>query len=547
MNQPRASYLICTNPRSGSWLLAEGLRGTGVAGRPEEYFNPSLRSSYLRDWELPNDAEPAEVLDRIIAAGTTENGIFGAKVHRLHYAMLIDLLHNATGDRDADEVALLTDVFPALTLIHHDRLDRVGQALSWHRALATDNWWHVRGRRDVRAVDRLDLDVDHVAALECRLRSDDAAWAELFARAALPVVNSTYEELVDNHVQTVRRLVVAVGGPPDVDVAPPTLDRQSDRTTERWRTRYLRAVGSRRRPGRAGASVVVVSHNEGENLLRTVAVLHRTAPDGTEIVIVDDCSTDGSIPAAVAAFPDVRLVSACERLGVAGARNAGAAATTGDVVVFSDAHVEPSPGWLPLLLDALQDPEVGEVAPTITDIHHPAVRGFGFTWPDLGMSVRWLRDRPDTVSDVPFICGCFLALRRETFDELGGFDDGLIRWGSEDAELSLRVWRRGLRCVVVPDAAVAHLFRPTFGYAVEWEHTLHNMLRVAAVHFPPDLLAATLDRLHGQPAFADATARLDLADIHELRAEEERHQRLDARAFLDRFAIPVPAAQAATA
>ncbi|MFK5243164.1 hypothetical protein ACI3PF_20880, partial [Lactococcus lactis] len=86
-----------------------------------------------------------------------------AKVHRLHYAPLIDLLRDASGDRDADEVALLTAVFPALTLVHHDRLDRVGQALSWHRALATDNWWHVRGRRDVRASDRLELDVDHVA------------------------------------------------------------------------------------------------------------------------------------------------------------------------------------------------------------------------------------------------------------------------------------------------------------------------------------------------------------------------------------------------
>lgn len=547
MNQPRASYLVCTNPRSGSWLLAEGLRSTGVAGRPEEYFNPSLRAAYLQDLGLPPDADAAEVLARMIAAGTTENGIFGAKVHRLHYAPLIDLLRDASGDRDADEVALLTAVFPALTLVHHDRLDRVGQALSWHRALATDNWWHVRGRRDVRASDRLELDVDHVAALEQRLRADDAAWSELFRRAGLPVVRSTYEELVDDHEGTVRRLVAAVGGPADADVTPPDLDRQSDRTTERWRARYLRAVGTRRRPSRAGASVVVVSHNEGENLPRTVAALRRTTPSDTEIVIVDDCSTDGSVDATAAAFPGVTVVTASERLGVAGARNAGAAATTGDVVVFSDAHVEPAPGWLPLLLDALQDPAVGEVAPTISDLHQPAVRGYGFTWPDLGMSVRWLRERPAAATDVPFICGCFLALRRATFDELGGFDDGLVRWGSEDAELSLRVWRRGLRCVVVPDAVVAHLFRPTFGYAVEWEHTLHNMLRVAAVHFPPELIAATLDRFRGHAAFAAATARLDLADIHERRAEQERHERLDGRALLDRFGIPVDATLEATA
>jgi hypothetical protein len=103
------------------------------------------------------------------------------------------------------------------------------------------------------------------------------------------------------------------------------------------------------------------------------------------------------------------------------------------------------------------------------------------------------------------------------------------------------VWRSGLRCVVVPDAVVAHLFRPTFGYAVEWEHTLHNMLRVAAVHFPPDVLAATLERFRGHAAFPAAVARLDLADVQERRRDHDRGDRRGGRDFLDRFAIPVTA------
>lgn len=541
MGSPRASYLICTNPRSGSWLLAEGLRATGVAGRPEEYFNPTLTPLYRRDLHLPDDAPAEQLLARVLEAGTTDNGVFGAKVHRLQYAALLALLRDATGDRDADEVSLLTSVFPSLTLVHHDRRDRVGQALSWHRALATDNWWHVRGVRDVRPDDGVTLDVDQVAALERRLRADDAAWQELFGRSALPVVGSTYEDLAGDHAGTIRRVVAAVGGPPDAPVPAPALVQQSDAATERWRARYLRAVRSRRRRLRPGASVVVVSHDEGENLPRTISALRRTTPRHTEIVVVDDCSTDCSIEAAAAIDPGLTLVRATERLGVAGARNAGAEAATGDVVVFSDAHVEPSPDWLPGLLDALQDPSVGEVAPTVCDLHDRSIRGYGFTWPDLGMSVRWLRDQPARPADVPFVCGCFLAMRRETFDAVGGFDDGLVRWGSEDAELSLRVWRRGLRCVVVPASVVAHLFRPTFGYAVEWEHTLHNMLRVAAVHFPPDVLAATLDRWRDHPAFGAAVARLDLADVHERRGQHDRDGALDARGLLDRFGIPVAA------
>jgi len=533
----RASYLICTNPRSGSWLLAEGMRATGVAGRPEEYFNPFLRPLYLRDLGLRDDAPAHTVLQRMLDAGTTENGIFGAKLHRLQYAGMLELLRDATGDRDADELSLLTRVFPGLTLVHHDRLDRTGQALSWHRALATDNWWHVRGLRDVRAEDDLALDVDRASALERRLRADDAAWTELFNRSGLPTIRSTYEDLVRDYEGTVRRLVEAVGGPPNAVVPRPKLIRQSDRTTERWRAQYQRAI--RRRTPCAGASIVVVSHNERENLPQTVAALRRTTPKGTEVVIVDDCSTDGSVEATVDAYPDVTVVHAESRLGVARARNAGAEATTSDVVVFSDAHVDPAEGWLPPLLDALEDPGVGEVAPTVCDMHDRAIRGFGFTWPDLSMRVQWLREQPAGPTDVPFICGCFLAMRRATFDELGGFDDGLLRWGSEDAELSLRVWRRGRRCTVVPEAVVAHLFRPAFGYAVEWEHTLHNMLRVAAVHFPPDVLKATLHRFGEHPALPAAVAGLDLCEVQQRRDDETRQAHRDCRSVLTQFAIPV--------
>ena len=60
----------------------------------------------------------------------------------------------------------------------------------------------------------------------------------------------------------------------------------------------------------------------------------------------------------------------------------------------------------------------------------------------------------------------FLAIRRRDFHTLGGFDEGLLTWGSEDAELSLRIWRSGLRCLAVPRAEVSHLFRAGFSYPV---------------------------------------------------------------------------------
>jgi GT2 family glycosyltransferase len=285
------------------------------------------------------------------------------------------------------------------------------------------------------------------------------------------------------------------------------------------------------------ASVVIVSHNEGFNLPATVTRIAETTPRGTEVIVVDDHSSDGSTSGLERLAPYVTVLRPRTRLGVAGARNFGALQASGSVLVFSDAHVHPLPGWLPALRRALEDPSVGEVAPAVYDLHRSGVAGYGFTWRDASMSVHWFWSRPDAPTDVPFACGCFLALRSADFHSLGGFDDGLITWGSEDAELSLRIWRSGLRCLVVPDAEICHLFRANFEYAVDQTTVVHNILRVAAVHFGKPALRRVIEYWARDPSFAAAYARLDLADIGARRKEITANSRRDDHWFFRRFGI----------
>src|ERR671917_2614911 len=107
--EPRVSYLVCATPRSGSTLLCEALSGTGLAGRPAEYFEAmydtrlprrptdyfeGLRAipaaSFLAD-QLPTEGgEAREALSQaatyrdylawVLRTGTTPNGVFGAKL-----------------------------------------------------------------------------------------------------------------------------------------------------------------------------------------------------------------------------------------------------------------------------------------------------------------------------------------------------------------------------------------------------------------------------------------------------------------------------------
>ena len=104
----RTSYLVCATPRSGSTLLCEGLTATGVAGRPQEYFEavaatgrPPQPQDYLAGLDdrgvlemlggaAPPDPPPhsslagigsyADHLQRVRDWGTTPNGVFGAKL-----------------------------------------------------------------------------------------------------------------------------------------------------------------------------------------------------------------------------------------------------------------------------------------------------------------------------------------------------------------------------------------------------------------------------------------------------------------------------------
>src|SRR5262245_11704259 len=117
-------------------------------------------------------------------------------------------------------------------------------------------------------------------------------------------------------------------------------------------------------------SVVIPSHNEGENLLGTVdSLLIGLPPDG-EIVVVDDASTDGSAERLAAVAPaTVRILRPTERLGAAGARNHGAIAASGDVLIFSDAHVQVPADWSSRLLPLLDQPGVGAAAPGISVMH----------------------------------------------------------------------------------------------------------------------------------------------------------------------------------
>jgi glycosyltransferase involved in cell wall biosynthesis len=282
----------------------------------------------------------------------------------------------------------------------------------------------------------------------------------------------------------------------------------------------------------AEITVVVIAHNEGAHLVETIRRLLWTLPDDAEIVIVDDASSDGSTNVV---FRDrrVRLLR-LRGVGVAAARNAGASYAKGDVLVFLDGHVWVDPGWWRPLVELLGNLTIGAVSPAVAPVGGGR-RGFGLMFDGPELRVTWLERRGSTPYAVPLLPGCSVAVRRQTFVATGGFDTGMIRWGSIDNEFSLRLWLLGYELWIAPSVEVVHLFRQSHPYRVEWLWVVHNVLRLALVHFGPRRVERVMAALREYPDFAAALALARAKGLRSRRSELAAARLVSDDTFFARF------------
>ena len=104
-------------------------------------------------------------------------------------------------------------------------------------------------------------------------------------------------------------------------------------------------------------SVVIPAYNAGQTIEGCVRALQaQTTAEAVEVIVVDDASTDGT--GALARAAGARVI--CEgKLGKSGARNAGARAAQGEILLFTDADCEALPDWVERMIAPLgRDREV---------------------------------------------------------------------------------------------------------------------------------------------------------------------------------------------
>jgi glycosyltransferase involved in cell wall biosynthesis len=184
-------------------------------------------------------------------------------------------------------------------------------------------------------------------------------------------------------------------------------------------------------------SIVVPVYNNPRDLRECVgALLAESGPD-TEILVVDDASTDDT--AAVAADLDVRVLRLSTNAGPGGARNHGVRHARGDVVFFVDADVIIAPGSVARVRRVFEErPDVAAVFGSYDET--PRAAGYVSRYRNLLHHFVHQNGHGEAST---FWAGCG-AIRRDVFLAIGGFDERRFpRPSIEDIELGLRLRRSG--------------------------------------------------------------------------------------------------------
>jgi LPS sulfotransferase NodH len=269
---PSRGYLICSIERTGSNVLAEALTQTGLAGRPREYFSPiSQGRPWMRD--ILGDSTMMTGLTKILLAGATPNGIFGAELYWAHLRYLAMALSEKDGESPqwvpgallksleqlpklmptaeilelmrarAPNRAKFMAVFgwfqsrlPDLRVIWLRRSNMVARAIAHYRTLhsgpaSTQNQPSAQGAPD--------FDLAQIHQLYCLGLFLEESWESFFRQQNITPHCVIYEDLVADYERTVRGalefLDIAYA---EKNVVAPNLVPEADALSEEWELRY---------------------------------------------------------------------------------------------------------------------------------------------------------------------------------------------------------------------------------------------------------------------------------------------------------------------
>jgi len=261
-------------------------------------------------------------------------------------------------------------------------------------------------------------------------------------------------------------------------------------------------------PAAPRVSIIIPAYNNLKFTLECLQALAKAEGlDAAETLVIDDASSDDTF-AVLPLVQGLRIVTNAENLGFIRTCNRAAAEARGEVLIFLNNDVQVRDGWLAPLVEALDDPKVGAVAPKMLfpdgRLQEAGARiNADGTSEMIGLFQDPALPRWNTPREVDYASGACLAVRRADFAALEGFDLAFAPAYCEDADLCFRLRERGAKILYEPRSEIIHHLSVTAnsidsGYKLRlatrnqqrfvkrWAHRLDalNQVRTIAFHLP---------------------------------------------------------------
>jgi hypothetical protein len=212
--------------------------------------------------------------------------------------------------------------------------------------------------------------------------------------------------------------------------------------------------------GEKQASIIIVTYNN-KHFLNVCLNSIFTQEYPHEVIIVDNCSNDGTVSYVREHFPTVKVIGNSSNAGYGAGNNLGVKHAQGEYIVILNPDTIVHKGWLSALISPLENenniittPKIltyeGLTINTCGNINH--FTGLNFTR-GLGLSPDHYQEPTSTGG----ISGACFAMRKHDYEILGGFDETFFMY-NEDSDFSWRAFQSGYTIKYIPNSVIRHYY-----------------------------------------------------------------------------------------
>lgn len=203
------------------------------------------------------------------------------------------------------------------------------------------------------------------------------------------------------------------------------------------------------------ATVIIPTFNGLPLLKKHLDQIIKLSPKGTDVIVVDDASIDGTVEWLKKEYPAVTCLQNHKNLGFTKSVNLGVDQVTSDLIVLLNNDVAVTKDYLESALTKFDDKSVFAV--TFNEIHS--------SWPEVSFQGKLNYIRAEDKIKPHYSCwasGGSAVFRKQYWTELGGFDEVYSPGYWEDIDLGYRAWKAGYTIIWDPDSKVVHEHESSF-------------------------------------------------------------------------------------